>query len=91
MKKPSFTNQFDKDMKLSEKRGKDLIKIKALMFDIICENPLPLKYNDHPLIGNYKDHRECHVESDWLLIYMYHGDGVKFVRNGTHSELYKKS
>ena len=88
MKKPSFTNQFNKDLKLSEKRGKDLIKIKAVMFDIICENSLPQKFNDHPLTGNYKNHRECHIEPDWLLIYMYQDDEVKFVRNGTHSDLY---
>ena len=31
--KPAFTNQFDKDLKLSEKQGKDLTKIKAVMFD----------------------------------------------------------
>ncbi len=37
MKRPTFTNQFQKDKKLAEKRGKDLTKIKAVMFDIICE------------------------------------------------------
>jgi len=90
MKLPSFTTQFDKDMKQSEKRGKDLTKIKAIMFDIICENPLPPKNNDHPLAGNYKGHRECHIEPDWLLIYIYVNNEVRFVRNGTHSDLYKK-
>ena len=90
MKKPSFTNQFNKDMKLAEKQNKDLTKIKAIMFDLICENPLPVKNQDHPLIGNYKDHRECHIESDWLLIYLYKGDEVRFVRTGSHSELYRE-
>jgi mRNA interferase YafQ len=88
MKKPSFTNQFDKDIRHSEKSGRDLTKIKAVMFDLICDNPLPPKNNDHPLIGNFKGHRECHIEPDWLLIYMYHGEEIKFVRNGTHSQLY---
>ena len=88
MKKPTFTNQFGKDMKLAEKQGKDLTKIKDVMFDIICENPLPPKNKDHPLIGNYKGHRGCHVESDWLLIYLFYGDEVRFERNGSHSELY---
>lgn len=27
------------------------------------------EYKDHALKGNLKDFRECHVESDWLLIY----------------------
>ena len=89
MKTPSFTIQFHKDMKQAEKQNKDLTKIKAIMFDIICENPLPPKNKDHPLIGNYKGHRECHIESDWLLIYMFVDKEVRFVRTGTHSELFK--
>ena len=71
MKTPNFTTQFDKDLKLVQKQGKDLTKIKAVMFDLIVETPLPPKNNDHPLHGNYKGHRECHIEPDWLLIYFF--------------------
>ena len=74
MKKPAFTNQFDKDMELARKRGRNLIKIKAVMFDIICENPLPPQNKNHILIGNYQGHFECHIEPDWLLIYLYVND-----------------
>jgi len=88
MKAPSFTNQFNKDMKLCEKQGKDLTKIKAVMFDVICENDLPPKNNDHKLIGNYKNHRGCHIEPDWVLIYLPKDKEVTFVRTGSHSELY---
>jgi len=88
MKIPAFTNQFDRDMKLYQKRGKDLTKIKAVMFDLIVENPLPPKNRDHPLGGDWKGHRECHIEPDWLLIYLYSGDEVRFVRTGTHSDLF---
>ena len=90
MKTPAFTNQFKKDMKLAEKQKKNISEIKAIMFDLICESPLPPKNNDHPLTGNYKGHRECHIEPDWLLIYLYSGDEIRFVRNGSHSELYNK-
>jgi len=88
MKFPSFGTQFNKDMKQCEKQGKDLTKIKAVMFDIILENELPPKNNDHKLSGNYKNHRECHVEPDWLLIYYPKDKEVTFVRTGSHSELY---
>ncbi len=88
MKKPAFTNQFNKDIKLSEKRGRNLTKIKALMFDLICENPLPQKNSDHALIGDYVGHRECHIEPDWLLIYIVMSDEVRFIRTGTHSDLF---
>jgi mRNA interferase YafQ len=88
MKIPTFTSQFERDIRTSAKRGKDLTKIKAVMFDLICENPLPQKNKDHPLIGNYKNHRECHIEPDWLLIYLYHDNEIRFVRNGSHADLY---
>jgi mRNA interferase YafQ len=88
VKKPVFTNQFQKDMKLAEKRRLDSNKIKAVMFDIICENPLSPKNKNHPLTGNWVNHFECHVEPDWLLIYLFVDDEVRFVRTGTHSDLY---
>jgi mRNA interferase YafQ len=89
MKEPAFTTQFEKDIRIAEKRGKDTRFIKAVMFDLICENPLPEKYRDHALHGKYKGHRECHIEPDWLLIYMYQGKEVKFARNGAHADLFE--
>jgi mRNA interferase YafQ len=88
MKTPEFTTQFSKDMDLAAKRHKDLTKIKAIMFDLICENPLPPKNHNHPLVGNWKDRLECHIEPDWLLIYEYLNTVVRFHRTGTHSDLY---
>ena len=84
---PDFSNIFNKDLKAIEKRGKDITKIKAVMFDLICENPLPPKNREHKLIGNYKDHTECHIEPDWLLIYLIKDDTITFSRTGTHSDL----
>ena len=89
MKKPAFTNQFERDMKLCQKRNKDTTKIKAVMFDLIVENTLPQKNQDHALTGNWKGHRECHIEPDWLLVYLYSGDEVRFIRTGTHSDLFE--
>lgn len=86
---PAFTTQFHKDMKLMEKQKKDLTQIKAIMFDIICENELPPKNKDHKLTNNYKNHRECHIEPDWLLIYLPKDKEVTFVRTGSHSELFR--
>jgi mRNA-degrading endonuclease YafQ of YafQ-DinJ toxin-antitoxin module len=37
----AFTNQFKKDLKLMEKRRKDLDKIYAIMALLIWEEPLP--------------------------------------------------
>ena len=88
MKIPGFTTQFYKDMELCEKQRKDITQIKSVMFDIIVENILHERYKDHKLIGNWRNHRECHIENDWLLIYLPKEKEVTFVRTGSHSDLY---
>lgn len=40
MRKPSFTRQFEKDLKRMEKRGKALRKIKEVMSLLIAEEQL---------------------------------------------------
>lgn len=44
---------------------------------------------DHPLKGNWADHRECHIAGDFLLISRLGGNVILFVRAGTHSELFE--
>ncbi len=89
MKIPSFTNQFEKDISLAKKRAKNINKLKVVIAHLIAdESPLPKKYKDHTLIGNYIGRRECHIEPDWLLIYKLTGDEIIFERTGTHSDLF---
>ena len=88
MLKPSYTKQFNRDLKRMVKRGKDTNKIKVIISDMIDENELSEKFKDHKLIGNFKGRRECHVEPDWLLIYKIENDKIIFERTGTHSDLY---
>ncbi|MEN6452100.1 MAG: type II toxin-antitoxin system YafQ family toxin [Thermoguttaceae bacterium] len=45
---------------------------------------------DHQLLGSYRDHRECHIEADWLLIYKVDGERVIFERTGSHADLFQK-
>ena len=75
-------------MKLARKRSKDLAKLRELILLLIEGNPLPARYQDHLLSGEWKHFRECHIEPDWLLIYKIDGDQVHFVRTGTHSDLF---
>jgi len=90
MYKPVTTSRFDKDLKLSSKRGKDLTKIKKIMLVLVAGETLPVKNGDHSLIGNYANRRECHIEPDWLLIYKIDEDNQKiiFERTGSHSDLF---
>lgn len=89
MKVPIYTNRFEKDLKLMVRRGHDPQNVKEVMRALIEEVPLDRRYRDHVLIGNFRDRRECHIESDWLLIYRMEGNAIIFERTGTHSDLFR--
>jgi mRNA interferase YafQ len=85
---PSFTNQFGKDLKKMERRGEALSKIKKVIRKLVNEERLEPNFKDHKLIGNYQGRRECHIESDWLLIYKLIDTEIIFERTGSHSDLF---
>lgn len=89
MRKPAYTTQFERDLRLQQKRGKDLSKLKEVLAALINEEMLAERYRDHPLRGNFKNRRECHIEPDWLLIYKLDGDDIIFERTGRHSDLFE--
>jgi mRNA interferase YafQ len=80
--------QFKKDVKLIKKRGKDIEKLKNIIYCLIKAEKLPHKNRDHPLKGTLKDCRECHIEPDWLLIYRIEGSTLCLVRTGSHADLF---
>lgn len=65
-----FTKQFKKDLKLAKKQGKDTEKLFEVIEKLASDEVLDVQYKDHDLTGNYKGCRECHVEPDWLLVYV---------------------
>lgn len=87
-----FTSQFKKDLKLAKKQNKDLGKLFEVIDILANGETLDAKYKDHSLTGNYRETRECHIETDWLLIYEIRGDVLVLMhyRLGSHSELFKK-
>jgi mRNA interferase YafQ len=53
------------------------------------DQTLEPRYRDHELIGNWANHRECHIKPDLLLIYCKPDDDVlALTRLGSHSELF---
>jgi mRNA interferase YafQ len=80
--------QFKRDVKLVERRGKELAKLRELILLLVEGDPLPPRNKDHSLSGNWKSHRDCHIEPDWLLLYKIDGDDLHLVRTGTHSDLF---
>ena len=55
---------------------------------LATDTPLPARYRDHPLIGDWHDHRGCHVKPDLILIYRKPDTTtLELVRLGSHSKL----
>ncbi len=84
-----YTKSFKKDIKKVKKRGYDINELKNVMITLSEGKHLPRKYKDHPLSGKFKDNRECHIKSDFLLIYKIKNNILKFIRTGTHSDLFE--
>ncbi len=89
MLKISFRNQFKKELKQQEKRGKDLRKFLEVAEMLVHKKLLDPKYRNHRLVGNFKGRWECHIEPDWLLIYLKTEEEIIFERTGTHSDLFR--
>jgi len=83
-------NSFKKDLKSIVKRGYNIQMLTDVISQLASGTPLDEKYKDHPLIGNWKGHRECHITPDWLLIYRIDKDVLilTLTRTGTHSDLF---
>lgn len=92
MLKLDLSSQFKKDLKKIKRQRKDKEKLNVVVSILQNEQPLPTKYRDHELIGNWKGYRECHVAPDWLLIYRVFNGSVRLLRlarTGSHIELFK--
>ena len=85
----NYTSQFKRDYKRIKKQNKDLSKLRTVIETLVTGNDLEPKYKDHPLIGEWKGYRDCHIEPDWILIYKRTPEILTLQRTGSHSELFK--
>jgi mRNA interferase YafQ len=85
------TGKFKRDYKreLKGPHGKTLAtELSILLQALASDQPLETKWRDHGLAGDWKDHRDCHVKPDLVLIYRKPDDKtLQLVRLGSHSEL----
>ena len=88
MREVILGSQFKRDVKLAEKRGKDMKKLRELILLLTDGGLLPSRYRDHPLSGEWKNYRDSHIEPDWLLLYKIGGNDLYLVRTGTHADLF---
>ncbi len=85
------TSQFKRDYK-RESKGQHQSTLDSdlspVINDLANDKLLAPKYTDHPLYGNWKDHRDCHIKPNLILIYAKLGENtLRLVRLGSHSEL----
>jgi len=85
------TGQFKRDYKREAKGQHRLVlddSLLAVLKLLIANKPILAKYHDHPLSGDWADHRDCHIKPDLVLIYrLPDADTLQLVRMGSHSEL----
>lgn len=89
MLKIKFTSAYKKSYKLMKKRGLDLSLLDDVVEILRQGKTLEDKYKDHELKGKLKGFRECHIQPDWLLIYLIENDilTLTLVDTGSHSDL----
>lgn len=85
-----YETSFKKDYKRAKRRGYDLCLMEEVIRFLVQQEPLPERYKEHGLIGDYVGYRECHITSDWLLVYKIKDNELILVlsRTGTHSDLF---
>lgn len=87
-----WTARFKKDYKLAIKRHMDIELLDDIIRALSHGEKLPEKNKDHELSGDWAGYRECHIQPDWLLIYLTDDDllVLTLTRTGTHSDLFDK-
>lgn len=83
-------NQFKKSLKRMLRRGKDIEKLSTVVAMLAQGKTLPPKYRDHALSGDLAGLRDCHIESDWILLYYIQENILVLTLSdtGTHSDLF---
>ena len=85
-----YEREFKKDYKRIVRRGYNIQLMETIIELLAKREPLPSKYKDHALTGEYRGCRECHITPDWLLIYQIHDEELILIltRTGSHSDLF---
>ena len=82
-----YTGKFKRDLKLCKKRGYLFEKVSKLLEKT---GTLPPEYRPHKLSGKYDGLWECHIQSDWLLVWSQNETELVllFTDTGTHADLF---
>lgn len=81
------TGQFRRDLK-RELKGRHRPTLRAAIDALAADATLDARYQDHALTGDWRDHRDCHLKPDLVLIYTKPEGALRLVRLGSHAEVF---
>lgn len=90
MKNVAYGSKAKKDLKKYRNDPQKIRKLLEVLQLLASDEVLPHKYKAHKLTGSYAGCMECHIEGDFLLVWIdEHTDTIEIVRVGSHSELFR--
>ena len=89
MKILRFSKQFKKDAKRYRNQSNKMSKVAEILQMLRDEVPIPARFKPHLLTGDFRGCMECHIEGDFLLIWIDETENqIGVLRLGSHSELF---
>jgi mRNA interferase YafQ len=79
---------FRRDVRRRSRRGADLSRLDEIIGLLAAGKLLEPRHRDHPLAGEWRGFRDCHVQPDWVLIYRIEGNELQLARTGSHADLF---
>lgn len=90
MKELRYSTKAKKDLKKYRNNPRKMQKLHEVLTLLINDKEIPEVFLPHKLIGQYKGCMECHIEGDFLLIWIDEAHNyIDIVRLGSHSELFE--
>lgn len=89
MRTLDINKTYRKDLKGVLKQGWDAEKINNVVLELLANDILSSSLKDHPLKGDLKDFRECHIFGDLVIIYKRNDTELHLYRIGRHQDLFK--
>lgn len=85
-----YTTRFRRSFKKCIRRGLDVAIFERAITLLQASGTLPAEYRPHKLSGKYTGYWECHLQPDWLLIWLQDDQQLvlHLIDTGTHADLF---
>lgn len=89
MKGVAYTQSFKKDLKKIQHKEKIKRKMEKTIEELASGKQLTPQLKMHKLRGRWSGCYECHIESDYLLVWKETPKQITFIRSGSHSNIFR--